>query len=975
MIKKYFLPVFAFLNICATQAQQSPPFISKESMQWADSVLKTLSFDEKLGQLFMLETSASWPQRDIDSLAAVISKYHIGGIIVFKGGPVAQANLINYYQSLSKIPLLVSIDGEWGLSMRIDSTIRFPRQMTLSAIKKDSLIYEMGVEIARQCKRIGIHINFAPDIDINNNPLNPVINTRSFGEDKFQVASKGLLYMNGMQQEHVLACGKHFPGHGDTDADSHYNLPLISKTFAELDNLELYPFRELINNGMGSVMVAHLNIPSIDTSANRPSSLSKYIVQDLLINQMGFGGLVFTDALKMKGVANYFTPGLADAQALLAGNDILLMGENVEVAIEKIKELVDEKEITKKEIDSRVRKILMVKYWAGLNDYKPVKTENLTADLNTEEAQELNYKLYRSSVTLLQNKNDILPFRNIEAGKIAIVAVNDTLNSLFQQVMNRYAKVDCYTMPKEESQNNIDTLIAFLSKHETIIVSIHNTTTKASFNYGISEAMNYLIAGLKKKQKVIVCLYGNSYCLGKLKEAEHADGLIISFEDTYLPQFITAQMLFGGTFPEGTLPVTPSVAFKRGDGIFYPEYKPRLSYVSPMALGIHANELTGIDSIIGDAIAQHAFPGCQMLVAQDGQIFYNRTFGTRTYEDSIAVKNSDLYDIASVTKIASTSLAVMNLYEEGKIDLNKTVGDYLPEWRKSNKAPLKIFELLTHQAGLQAWIPLWKQTLNSKGALSTKLYSKKRRGDFTIQVADSLFLNEYYIPKVWRHVMNSPLQNRGTYVYSDIGMLIMQRIVESISGKKIEEYVTENFYNPLGLHRLTFFPIKKFDAAEIIPTENDTAFRKQLIHGYVHDPAAALLGGVAGNAGLFSDANSLCVIMQMLLNGGEYDGKRYLQKETVDLFTQKYLPENRRGLIFDKPILDNPASSPAGKSASAKTFGHTGFTGTCAWADPENKLIFIFLSNRVHPSAAENKLAKMNVRTNVQEIFYEALKK
>lgn len=966
------MPAISFLKI---NAQQSPPFISSESMHWADSVLKTLSFDEKLGQLFMIETNADWPQHDVDSVAELITRFHIGGIIIFKGGPVAQATRINYYQSLSKIPLLVSIDGEWGLSMRIDSTIRFPRQMTLSAIKNDSLIYDMGAEIARQCKRIGIHINFAPDIDINNNPLNPVINTRSFGEDKYQVASKGLLYMNGMQSNHILACGKHFPGHGDTDADSHYNLPLITKTFAELDNLELYPFKQLIENGMGSIMIAHLNIPSIDTSANRPSSLSKYVVRDLLKNQMGFGGLVFTDALKMKGVANYYSPGLADAQALLAGNDILLMGENVEVAIEKIKELVDEKEISKKEIDEHVRKILMVKFWTGLNEFTPVKTENLVSDLNTEAALELNHKLYSNAITLLQNKDDLLPFRNIEPGKIASVAVNDTNNNPFQLMLNRYTKVDCYAIPKEEPQLFIDTLIAFLSKYETVIVSIHNTTTKASFNYGITEAMNYLIAGLKKKQKVIVCVYGNSYCLGKLKEAEKADGLIISFEDTWLPQYITAQMLFGGSYPSGSLPVTPSAAYRRGEGLTYKNYSPRLSYGSPLSLGISADALSDIDSIIENAIDSHAFPGCQLMAAKDGKIFYSRTFGMHSYNDSTNVKSTDLYDIASITKIASTALVVMKLYEEGKIDLTKTVADYLPDWRKSNKASLKIFELLTHQAGLQAWIPFWKQTANSSGKLSPKLYSKKHKGDFTVQVADSLFLNQYYIPKIWRQIMSSPVENRGTYLYSDIGMLIMQRIAERITGKTINQYVTENFYNPLGLHRLTFFPRNKFNISEIIPTESDTAFRKQLVHGYVHDPAAALLGGAAGNAGLFSDANSLCIIMQMLMNGGEYDGKRYLQKETVELFTQKYIPENRRGLIFDKPITDNPAASPAAKSASSKTFGHTGFTGTCAWADPENNLIFIFLSNRVHPSAAENKLAKMNVRTNVQEVFYEALKK
>lgn len=975
MIKKTLISFSLFLLQYQVYAQLPDFMKSKAASQWADSILNTWTFEEKLGQLFTLEANSNWPQKDIDSLSAILERYNIGGLIFFKGGPLRQANQTNYYQRISKkVPMLISIDGEWGLSMRLDSTMRFPRQMTLSAMNNDSLVYAFGNEVARQCKRLGIHINFAPAIDINNNPNNPVISTRSFGDDKEQVMRYGYMYAKALQDNHILASAKHFPGHGDTDADSHYSLPVIKKTLSELDSLELYPFRALIDSGVGSVMIAHLFIPSLDSTVNRASSLSKNIVTDLLKKKLHFNGLIITDALIMKGVSKFFPPGEIELEALKAGVDILLMSENVPRSFELINEAIKNKTLDSNEIITRVKKILMLKYWCGLNNYQPVQTENLYQNLNTPEAEALNFELYKNAVTLLTNKEAIVPLKNVDLGTIASVVINDSLNNTFQKIMKRYTNVNCFSVSKENLDSKMDELVNKFSGFKTVILSVHNTTTKPQQNFGITDGMDKIISRLATKTNLVVVVFGNTYCLNKLPSISNAKASVISYEDTYLPQFITAQIIFGGMSVTGKLPVTANHEFTRGFSSTADSVQIRLEYVPTRMINLNDSLLNRVDSIVNDAINKRAMPGCQIWVAQNEKVFYNRTFGSKMYYPNEPVLDDDIYDIASVTKIAGTSLAVMKLYEEGKLDLKETVGHYLKEFRKSNKKDLKLDELMTHTAGLQSWIPFYKSTFVN-GKLSKKIFSEKQKGDFQLQVADSLFMSKSYSAKIWKQVISSPLGQRGAYVYSDLGMLIMQHIVEKVTGDKIEEYLDKNFFSIMGLTHMTFNPLNKFLEKVIAPTEDDKEFRKQLIRGYVHDPAAAMMGGVAGNAGLFSDANCLGVVMQMLLNGGEYGGKRYLSAETVNLFTQRYVSlSDRRGLIFDKPTADGK-KSPAAKSCSPLTFGHTGFTGTCAWADPANKLVFVFLSNRVHPSAASNKLAEMNVRTNIQQVFYDALNK
>lgn len=967
----WLLPSFCQLN---TSVAQTPGFISSQSAAWADSIFNTLSYEEKIGQLFMVDAYSNRDSAHVRFIDSLVTQYHIGGIIFFQGGPVRQALLTNRYQSKAKVPLLIGIDGEWGLSMRLDSTIRFPRQMTLGATGSDSLIYEMGVEIGRQCKRMGLHTNFAPVADVNNNPLNPVINSRSFGEDKVKVTAAAMSYMKGLHEQHILSCGKHFPGHGNTDSDSHFTLPQLNQPATELDSVELYPFRALMQQGLSSVMVAHLFIPAWDTSGV-PSTLSQPIVTELLRKRMGFEGLVFTDALNMKGVANAFPSGELELRALQAGNDVLLYSLNVPVAFNRIHAAIQNCEIDQEQIDAKVKRILMAKYWAGLNTSAFVDTTNLIKDLNSPQGQHLSDVLFRRAVTVLKNENNALPIIRKPAQKIASLVVNDSINNPFQQMMLNYDRVKLFRCDREPSTKIADSLLQELSGYDQVIFSIHNTSTKANSGYGISDRIAELMSALHKKTKVIAVVFGNSYCLSRLPVLDSLPASVISYEDTYAPQYYTAQVLFGAYSAMGQLPVKPSDAFAAGAGLCYNPGNIRLGYVSTLDAVDSVQAFDKIDQLALKAIADKATPGCQILIASKGQIIYNKSFGNHTYEKNApAVDSGDLYDIASITKIAATALAVMKLEEEGKIDVTRKASRYFHELKKTNKKDLIIADILTHQAGLKSWIPFWKNTLENN-KLSFNIFHYEKDVNYNVPVCDSLFMLGSYKSKVWQEIFDSPLSDKGKYVYSDLGMLIMQRVVEEVTEMPFDAYLEKEFYEPLGLNRLLFNPVVSKSPYRTVPTEADTAFRRHLINGYVHDPAAAMLGGVAGNAGLFSNAQSLAVIMQMLLNGGTYGGQRFLKAETVTKFTSRYNANstNRRGLIFDKPDALAGENGPTARSASSATFGHTGFTGTAAWADPENDLVFIFLSNRVHPSAANTKLANGNYRTDIMEAVYQLL--
>ena len=968
------LLVMVFTSFCKTNyAQTLPPFITPEAELWADSVMKTLTPDERISQLIMV---AAWSNKDsvhIKEIRKLIQDWGIGGLCFFQGGPVREALLTNDYQALSKVPLMIGMDAEWGLAMRLDSTVRFPRQMTLAAIKDTGLIYEMGKEIARESKLMGIHVNFAPDADVNNNPLNPVIGSRSFGDNPVDVTEKSLLYMRGMQDQNVLATGKHFPGHGNADTDSHFSLPLILQNRAALDSVELYPFRRLIDAGIGSMMVAHLNVPALDTTPGLPSTLSSSIVTGLLKNEMGFKGLIFTDALNMKGVSSLYKPGEVDKLALLSGNDMLLYTEDVHKAVDEIHLAVQNCEITQEEVDERTKKVLMVKYWTGLNKFQPLDTTDLYNKINSPEALLLQRKIYNQTVTVLANEDSLIPFHTKDTLRIASVVIGDKKDNTFQQQLKMYANVECFAEDKDAPLSMYTALFSYLANYDYIILSLHGTTMKAATNFGIPTIVSRFVDSVLMTYKTVFVDFGNSYTLSRFQNLKKAKAVVLGYEDFYLTHQIVAQSIFGGITSSGKLPVNVAPEFSRYQGLN--TISPiRFEYSLPEAAGMSSKKLTAIDSIVNGAISLGAFPGCQVLVARKGKVIYNKAFGTKTYGSTDTVTTTDLYDIASITKIAGTALATMKLYDMKKLNLNHPLSKYYSKLKSTNKKALLVKEILAHQAGLVSWIPFYKQSMKDSVYLDG-IYNKFKTDHYSIRVADSLYMNQNYTDSILKWIYTSPVTATGKYVYSDLGPILMKLTTEKITGQPFDQFLYRNFYKPLGLSSLTFKPRDNYNLKTIVPTEDDKVFRKQLIRGDVHDPAAAMMGGVSGNAGLFGTANDLAVIMQLLLNKGSYGGVTYLNPATVDLFTKQQFPHNnnRRGLLFDKPEPDPQKNSPCAKEASLSTFGHQGFTGTCAWADPENELIYIFLSNRVNPDAGNDKMMKLNVRTNIQSAIYQSI--
>lgn len=978
---RYIAIAFLFCHSAFTVSAQ-PVFLktSDSTSVWADSILRILTPDQRIGQLFMVAAYSN-DKSDSIGIKRLIDSCGIGGLIFMQGTPEKQVALTNYYQSKSKVPLMISIDGEWGLDMRLKKTVQFPRQMTLGAIapKADSLIYLMGKEIAKQCKRIGIHVNFAPVVDINNNSLNPVISSRSFGENKYNVTRKSLLYMKGMQDAGVMAVAKHFPGHGDTDSDSHKTLPTVPHSKTRLDTLELYPFKKLFSEGVGGVMVAHLFIPAYDSSKNMASTLSPKIVTDLLKKEMKFEGLIFTDALNMQGVAKFNRPGEVDVKAFIAGNDVLLFAENVPKAIVEIKRAMERGEITQEEIDARCKKILIAKQWCGLSKFSPIDTVNLTRDLHSYHAEYLNILLAENSITLLQNKNNIIPIKNLDTLTIGCVMIGARQENKFKEMLSLYAPVKFFSLPKDSKQGERDTLQKRLLSFDLVIVGIAGTLYNPDKNFGIDKENIAFVQNLMKQSKVILTIFANPYSLALLDSVD-ADAIIASYENNDYMMNLSAQIIFGGVSAKGSLPVTVSSRFPLGSGLATPA-PIRYKYTVPEDLGMDSRKLEAIDTLVMKGVREKAFPGCEVFLAKDKKVFYYKSFGYHTYENKRPVKRDDIYDLASVTKIASTTAAMMKLTDQKKIMLDDYLCYHLPELEGTNKMNINIREMMAHQAGLRDWIPFYQKTMK-QGEYLPGIYNNVKTDVYSLRVANKLFIKKAYTDTLWNSIIASPLNKKFEYKYSDLSLLFMWRIIEKAAKSPIDKYVHKIFYAPLGLSTMGFRPREKFPLTRIVPTEYDIKFRKQLVHGDVHDPAAAMLGGVAGHAGLFSNANDLGIMMQMFVQKGEYGGKRYLNTATITEFTKcqfcadpaKGGDGNRRGIGFDKPETDPAKDSPICDCVSYLSFGHQGFTGTITWADPEKQLVYVFLSNRVYPDADNNRINKMGIRSGILRIAYGSMK-
>ncbi|MGM0635181.1 MAG: glycoside hydrolase family 3 N-terminal domain-containing protein [Bacteroidota bacterium] len=965
-MKKYILLLILCCNTVVSVAQNftDKPLITKDSLaqkKWVDSTYAQFSLDEKIGQLFMVDVFSEKGDKHTNIARNLIENYHIGGIIFSKGGPYRQAKLTNEFQEKSKLPLLIAMDAEWGLAMRLDSTYAFPWNMTLGAIKDPKIVENVGYQVGKHAKRLGVHINFAPVVDINTNPKNPIIGNRSFGENKENVAQKSIAFMNGMHQAGVLSNAKHFPGHGDTDQDSHKTLPSLTFSKERIEEVELYPFQKTFDAGISSVMIAHLNVPSLVEESNLPTSLSTEVVTDMLQNDFNYSGLIFTDALNMKGVSNYAEPGKVDLKAFMAGADVLLISEDVPKAVAQLKKAYLEQEISEERLAHSVKKILKAKYQAGLHDFSPIEEKSLYEDLNTIENQITEIEVFKNAITVLKNDLGVLPVKNLQYKKIAYLALGDDSGEAFFDQMKAYHDVDKLDFTDENVINQ-------LKKYDKVIIGHHKADDHPWKDYRFSEKDLQLVQEIAQYNSTILINFTSPYALMQLKSYVHLDGIVQAYQNSIFAQSIAAQIVFGAQESHGKLPVSIGTSFPEGTG-FYTKDLGRLGFSFPENVGMDSEKLAEIDSIAKRVLKEKMSPGFQVLIARKGDIVYQKNFGYHTYDKKIEVADSSVYDLASLTKILSTLPLFMMLEEKGEFDLDDPIYQLLPDLYNSNKAEITLKEMLSHYGRLKSWIPFYQETLIEKD----KFYSPIPTQDFNIQVAEKMYLRNDYKDTIHQTIVDSDLRSKLEYKYSDLPYYLLKDYIELALEDAMENLADNYFYEPMGLKHLSFHPLDKFDFDQIVPTEDDKIWRNQLLQGYVHDQGAAMLGGVGGHAGLFGNATDVAKIMQLYINKGSFGGKQYLQPATIDRFNTCYYCEEdvRRGVGFDKPQLEN--EGPTCGCLSMTSFGHSGFTGTYAWADPEEEIIFVFLSNRIHPDASNKKLIKENIRTDIQGIIYDSI--
>ena len=990
MKQKFFLNLAlacSFATFSAT-AQQQPRLaraVDQAAMQqWCDSVFDTMNTDQRIGQLFMPIVEVKQTPYHKKLLQRYVQDYHIGGILYSKGTVREQAQLTNFADSLSQLPLLISLDGEWGLAMRLTDAPRFPHNMMLGAIQNDSLIEAYGKEVGRQCRELGIQINFAPVLDINSNPRNPVIGTRAFGESIETVANKGIAYSKGIESEGVMAVGKHFPGHGDTSEDSHHTLPVLLHSHERMCNFELEPFRRYINQGFSGMLTGHLSVPSLDATA-APSSISKPIVTDLLQDSLGFSGLIFTDGLAMKGVSTQ--PNFL-VRALLAGNDILLGPPNMPTAVTSVRRAVANGTLPLSVIEDRCYKVLQYKYILGLVANETIEVDSLLERLHTPATRVLNEQLHAEAITVLKNEHQLLPLKRLDEQSMAVVTVGSIQDDAFAKMLNQYNthQVVHYDAAQGVVQRNQ------ARQNDLLIVAV--ATKKV--------ADRQWVESLVRGKNYILVFFTDPYALTAYKSAiQQAKAVVLGYENSALAARAAAQLLYGGIGAKGKVSVTIPQLYPQGTGLTFDAN--RLGYAQPETVGLDSEILSRIDSIILAGIADEAFPGCQILVAKDQQIVYQRSFGNFDYSHNNPVTDEAIYDLASVSKALGTVSAVMRLRDQYQVKTTEQLSAYIPELCTEDKKNITIREALFHETGLPASSPFYRLTMNVdsfkvplfKGVrdanyrlqVDKKLYAHKdaaflpewiatqSNDSCTLEVAKNIYNRTCFRDSVLQRIAAMELKNRGGYRYSCINFVLLRKLIENVSKKTLDVYLDEAIFSPLGANSLQYQPLKNgVPLSMIAPTEHDLFIRKQLLVGHVHDEIAAFSGGVEGNAGLFGNARDMAKVLQMLLNEGEYGGERLLSAETVRLFTMSKSPRSRRGLGYDKPDMERPEYSSAAEQAPGSLFGHTGYTGTMFWADPDNDIIYIFLTNRVYPHRWNYKLMRDNYRTRVQSVIYDAMR-
>ncbi len=943
------------------QGRAALPAFMQLPPKWAQQKFDSLSLEEKIAQSFMVGVRPHKGDEHIHLIDSLITTYHIGGVIMFKSNVEHTKELIEHFQVESKLPLLVSMDAEWGSKMRLSDGEQFPYQLTMGAANRLEDTKLLSQAMGEELNNIGVNLSFSPVVDVNTNPNNPIIGFRSFGENPLQVAKHAVAMIQGLQSQHVLACMKHFPGHGDTDVDSHKDLPVVNKSLQELNRFDWLPYKQGRIAGASAVMIAHLNVPALDSSG-LPSSLSPTTIKDYLRGKLSFDGLVISDALNMGALTKHYGSVDIAKRAYIAGNDILLCPSRAHIkeAIQEILKAVEKGEITTQEIDEKVMRILKAKYYAT-----QMKQDNVA--LSKEKVNYAKINVYEKALTVVKNDSAI-PVQNV-AGKNLILNIGGD-GTFFYQAATLYTNAD---VANTKNANDAWAIYKFsFHTYRHIYINLIAGSNWPGNDYHYPEGWRSLLQKIPSEPDVYVTLFGNPYVVKESETFERADAVILAFQNSTISQNRAAQLIFGGFQARSVLPITLNLDYPEGYGIVTP-VATRLKFTVPAELGISDTAFAKVDSIALEGIQEGAYPSCQIVAAKDGKVVYRKSFGYFTYFNKEKVNNRSLYDIASITKIAASTYGLMYLDDRHQFSLDSTLGFYLGDLTKGTPYyNLNMRDIVTHQARLIPWIPFYIKTLVN-GYPDTSLYSIEPQGNKTAVVASHLYLDKNYEDTMYKIIVSKPLRRRSGYKYSDLAFYFAKRIIEKQTGEQLEDLVMHNLYAPMGLTTMGYNPWKRFDLSRIVPTELDDYFRHRLIHGHVHDMGAAMMGGVGGHAGVFSDATDLAGYMQMLLNGGVYGGKRYLSEQVIKRYTAcQFCPKNRRGAGFDKPVVDGEGG-PASPLVSISSFGHTGFTGTIAWADPENGINYVFLSNRVYPSGENWKIVKMDIRTRIQSAIYEAL--
>ena len=926
---------------------------------WAESTLDKLTLREKIAQMMVYRMNMHYLNYNSDEwkeIENLISSDGIGILHIWFGETGSALTMLNKIQRESKIPILVEADIESGLGRRYPGAVTLPPMMAIAATGNSKFAYEAGRISAEESRGVGIHFNLAPVVDVNNNPKNPIINTRSFGEHPDSVIKYSREFIKGLHEHGMLTTAKHFPGHGDTETDSHSSLAQIPSDSARLWQIELPPFKNAIESGVDAIMVAHVNSPEYQIHSEDPATLSKFWIQDVLRSKMKFDGVIITDAMDMGGIVKKYSDSYALIETIKAGSDIIIQNNQMKKSIDLVEKAVKNGIISEQRINASTLKVLKMKERLGLHKNKIISMDDTHMSVGKKSNFDLASEIGNRSITLVKNNDNILPLEPKSNDTFYIVDLYDGANNHNESIVTKSLrengyKVRSFQIDKSDSLIVANHILDQIPSDGLVLLNAYANPVEWKENIFLpSIEADFINRLIKKCSTVIITSFGSPYLIQDFPEAPV---YICAYKGSSVMQKAFLNALMGESDINGILPVTiPGIA-KRGSGINLKSIKwekkeqswipgKEIKRIRPNEISVNVDETK---QMLLEAVADSAFPGGVILAAKNGDIFLHKAFGYHTYSKKKPVMRGNIYDLASITKVVATTSALMKLVDEKKLSLDDKVITYLPEFIGKQKiffdqkSKVTIRHLITHTSGL----PPFKKYFLMDGNIQTKI--------------DSIMNTEPEIP------LNQKM------IYSDIGLIVLGKIIESVSQSSLDEYVDSVVFKPLGM-KTTFYnpPIEKIK--RIIPTEYSSLYGETII-GYVHDENAKSIGGIAGHAGLFSTASDLSIFSQMMLNGGIYGWKRIFKSQSVTNFTKRAntIEGSSRALGWDTPS----GQSSGGVYLSGSSFGHTGFTGTSLWIDPENQIFVILLTNAVHPNRNYKNPNYFDWRQKIHSSVYEEL--